>query len=145
MSGRAPTGLRLRDRRLSLGGDAGNGTLFVLWVATLVWVVGIVLAVSAEAIVVRHRASAAADLAALAAADRALYGEAAACAAAQRVTDDMRAVLSACVLDGQTADVSTTVRPESHLFVTNGVTVRARAGPARPASVGWESQEWPSR
>lgn len=86
-------------------------------------VFGAVLALG-QAVVARHRAGGAADLAALAAADRALWGEAEACAAASRVTGAQGAELVRCAVRGEVAEVTARVvrgpyRPE----------VRSRAGP----------------
>ncbi|WTT10035.1 flp pilus-assembly TadE/G-like family protein [Streptomyces zaomyceticus] len=86
-------------------------------------VFGAVLALG-QAVAARHRAGGAADLAALAAADRALWGEAEACAAAFRVASAQGAELVGCAVRGELAEVTARVvrgpyRPE----------VRSRAGP----------------
>ncbi|MFC9796734.1 Rv3654c family TadE-like protein [Streptomyces sp. NPDC127584] len=102
------------------------------WVAfaacALCVVFGAVLALG-QAVAARHRAGGAADLAALAAADRALWGEAEACAAASRVAAAQGAELVGCAVRGDLAEVAARVvggpyRPE----------VRSRAGPS-PAQV----------
>ncbi|MFI1713894.1 Rv3654c family TadE-like protein [Streptomyces litmocidini] len=89
-------------------------------------VFGVVLALG-QAVAARHRAGGAADLAALAAADRALWGEAEACAAASRVAVAQGAELARCAVRDGVADVTARVvrgpyRPE----------VRSRAGPPEP-------------
>ncbi|MFE0650211.1 Rv3654c family TadE-like protein [Streptomyces sp. NPDC059534] len=86
-------------------------------------VFGAVLALG-QAVAARHRAGGAADLAALAAADRALWGESEACAAASRVAGAQGAELVGCALRGEVAEVTARVvrgpyRPE----------IRSRAGP----------------
>ncbi|MER5309985.1 Rv3654c family TadE-like protein [Streptomyces sp. NPDC002773] len=101
-----------------------------MWVAfgacALCVVFGVVLALG-QAVAARHRAGGAADLAALAAADRALWGEAEACAAASRVAGAQRAEVVGCAVRGEIAEVTARVaagpyRPE----------VRSRAGPQEP-------------
>ncbi|MGW4862892.1 Rv3654c family TadE-like protein [Streptomyces sp. NPDC004291] len=86
-------------------------------------VFGAVLALG-QAVAARHRAGGAADLAVLAAADRALWGEAEACAAASRVAGAQGAEVVRCAVRGELAEVTARVargpyRPE----------VRSRAGP----------------
>ncbi|WUS32118.1 hypothetical protein OG357_21180 [Streptomyces sp. NBC_01255] len=89
---------------------------------------GAVLALG-QAVAARHRAGGAADLAALAAADRALWGEAEACAVASRVAAAQGAELLRCAVRGDIAEVTATVvrgpyRPD----------VSSRAGPPGPPS-----------
>ncbi|MFF0555495.1 Rv3654c family TadE-like protein [Streptomyces sp. NPDC004266] len=114
-------------RRAGLAGDRGAATVWAAFAACALCVVfGVVLALG-QAVVARHRAGGAADLAALAAADRALWGEAEACAAAARVAVAQGAELARCVVRDGIADVTTRVvrgpyRPE----------VRSRAGPPGP-------------
>ncbi|WP_411158546.1 Rv3654c family TadE-like protein [Streptomyces sp. CBMA291] len=99
-----------------------------MWVAfaacALCVVFGAVLALG-QAVTARHRAGGAADLAALAAADRALWGEAEACAAAARVTAAQGVELVRCGLrDGGIAEVAArTVLGRYHPEVSS------RAGP----------------
>lgn len=84
-----------------------------------------------QAVLVRHRAGGAADLAALAAADRALQGREVACGTAARVAREQGAEVVRCVVEGEVADV--TVRARAGAF---GSTVRSRAGPAAGLT-GW--------
>ncbi|MET9955171.1 Rv3654c family TadE-like protein [Streptomyces sp. NPDC006339] len=108
--------------------DRGAATVWTALAACALCVVfGAVLALG-QAVTARHRAGGAADLAALAAADRALWGEADACAAATRVATAQGAALMRCDVRDDIADV------------TAGVTlgpwtseVRSRAGPPLPA------------
>ncbi|MFG2760244.1 Rv3654c family TadE-like protein, partial [Streptomyces wuyuanensis] len=77
-----------------------------------------------QVVVARHRAGAAADLAALAAADRALEGTGPACARAARVARAQGAEVVRCAVAGEIADVTAGTalgpyRPET----------RSRAGP----------------
>ncbi|POX41944.1 hypothetical protein C3486_06900 [Streptomyces sp. Ru73] len=78
-----------------------------------------------QAAIARHRAGAAADLAALAAAERSLYGEADACGAARRVAAAQHARLVRCSLRAEVADVSAEARAGP--FTPR---IRSRAGPA---------------
>ncbi|WP_338495415.1 Rv3654c family TadE-like protein [Streptomyces sp. SJL17-4] len=111
------------------GRDRGAATVWVAFAACALCVVfGAVLALG-QAVAARHRAGGAADLAALAAADRALWGEAEACAAASRVAAAQGAELVGCAVRGEVAEVAARVvrgpyRPE----------VRSRAGPPQAVS-----------
>ncbi|MFI7243239.1 Rv3654c family TadE-like protein [Streptomyces qinglanensis] len=78
-----------------------------------------------QAVWVRHRAGAAADLAALAAADRALAGQARACATARRVARAQHTRVARCTVRGEIADLETRLRWGP--FTAHA---RARAGPA---------------
>lgn len=80
-----------------------------------------------QAVAARHRAGGAADLAALAAADRALDGQTRACAAARRVAGAQGVRLVRCAVVGEVADVSVTAR----LGPYTSPDVRSRAGPPR--------------
>ncbi|WP_437027719.1 Rv3654c family TadE-like protein [Streptomyces sp. enrichment culture] len=97
-------------------------------IAVLCVVSGVVLGLG-EAVAVRHRAAAGADLAALAAADHWTDGTAGACARAGRVARAQSTRLTRCALVGDVADV--TVASGRGPFTAQ---VRARAGPpADPA------------
>ncbi|MGW0859123.1 Rv3654c family TadE-like protein [Streptomyces sp. NPDC002690] len=110
-----------------LGGrrrDQGVATVWVaLTVATLCAVCVVILAFG-QAVAARHRAGGAADLAALAAADRALQGAGAACAAARRVAGAQGAGLVRCSVRGEIADVTARAA-----FGPYAPEVRSRAGP----------------
>ncbi|WSV65850.1 flp pilus-assembly TadE/G-like family protein [Streptomyces sp. NBC_01013] len=92
--------------------------------ATLCVVFAVVLALG-QVVVVRHRAGGTADLAALAAADRALGGAAAACRSARDVSAAQGAELVRCSVQGEIADVTARVRSGPY-----AAEVRSRAGPA---------------
>ncbi|OEJ95122.1 Rv3654c family TadE-like protein [Streptomyces thermolilacinus] len=77
-----------------------------------------------QAVAARHRAGGAADLAALAAADRALRGAENACDAAARVARAQHAEVVGCSLRGEVAEVTARAR-----FGPYAPTVRSRAGP----------------
>ncbi|MFD0146847.1 MULTISPECIES: Rv3654c family TadE-like protein [unclassified Streptomyces] len=108
----------------SVRGDRGMATVWTAFAACVLCVVfGAVLALG-QAVAARHRAGGAADLAALAAADRALWGEEAACAAAVRVAGAQGASVVRCSVRGDVADVTAAVRLGPY-----APAVRARAGP----------------
>lgn len=109
--------------------------------ATLCAVFAVVLAIG-QVVVVRHRAGGAADLAALAAADRALQGPGTACGTAGKVAEAQGAVLVRCVVDGEVADVTARVG-----FGPYGAEVRSRAGPptAAPAPASIPRRPAPPR
>ncbi|MFD8687693.1 Rv3654c family TadE-like protein [Streptomyces sp. NPDC059651] len=86
-------------------------------------VFAVVLALG-QVVVVRHRAGGAADLAALAAADRALEGAAAACRSAREVAAAQGAEVVRCTVQGEIADVTARVRRGPY-----APQVRSRAGP----------------
>ncbi|WP_307813427.1 Rv3654c family TadE-like protein [Streptomyces sp. N35] len=114
--------------------DRGSATV---WVVGLIGALCLILAgllLVAQAMVARHRAGAAADLAALAAADHALRGQADACAGAGRVARAQGTDVVRCAVRGEIADV--TVRARSGPMSS---AVRSRAGPPGPevgANVG---------
>jgi secretion/DNA translocation related TadE-like protein len=98
--------------------------------AVLALLGGLAASVGAVA-VARHRAASAADLAALAAADRALDGEPDACAAAARAAAAVDAVLETCRITGDVSDVVVAVRPPGALGSWGVARSHSRAGPSR--------------
>lgn len=107
------------SRRREGDGDRGAATVWAAFAACALCVVfGAVLALG-QAVAARHRAGGAADLAALAAADRAPWGEAEACAVAARVATAQGAELVRCGLGGEIGEIAE-------------VTVRVVLGPYRP-------------
>lgn len=109
-------------------GDRGSATLYVVVLGLLVVLAGLVAGWYAAAVGVRHRATAAADLAALAAAGAAFEGGPPACAVAGRVALANGTRLVSCRLDGLVATVA--VRAVAGGRARFAVTVRSRAGPA---------------
>ncbi|QES42960.1 hypothetical protein DEJ49_20025 [Streptomyces venezuelae] len=106
------------------GRDRGAATVWVVVVMAVLGVIcGAVLAMT-QVVVARHRAGGAADLAALAAADRWAAGSDEACAGAGRVAAAQGARVVRCGVRGETSAVS--VSSSAGPFT---VTVRARAGP----------------
>ena len=109
--------------------DDGIATVVVLTlVALLVLASGVVVLLGA-AISARHRAGAAADFAALAAARRVGTGSAHACRAAAAVAAEGGARLVGCSVRAGVVDVRAAVRLPGVLASWGWVTGRARAGP----------------
>ena len=109
--------------------DQGSATIWAAGaIATLLLIVGLMVAMGAAA-VTRHRASGAADLAALAAAAQAPAGEGQACARAGWVAERMDARLTACRLRGWDAEVEITAQPPDLLLGFGSASAHARAGP----------------
>lgn len=113
----------MRARR----GDRGSATVWTAFAACALCLVFGAVLVLGQAVTARHRAGAAADLAALAAADRALWGEAEACAVADRVAEVQGAGLVRCQVRGEVAEVTARVAGGPY-----APEVRSRAGPAGP-------------
>jgi secretion/DNA translocation related TadE-like protein len=108
--------------------DEGSSTVLVLGFVTVLLLVGGLVASAASLVVTRHRAEAAADLAALAAAGRAFEGQLAACAAARHVAVAQGVRLLGCRLDGLDAVVEVGVRAPGRLGELGLVHGRAKAG-----------------
>jgi secretion/DNA translocation related TadE-like protein len=83
----------------------------------------------AAVVVTRHRAQSAADLAALAAASKAVAGEDRACDAARWVAEQMEVALRSCRLSGWDALVEVVEPPPVELVPFGSAAARARAGP----------------
>lgn len=109
--------------------DRGSATVWVAMAATVLCVVFAAVLAMGQAVVARHRAGSAADLAALAAADHALQGAGPACEKAATVARAQGAAVVRCAVEGEIADVTAQVR-----FGPYGPTVRSRAGPPEAAS-----------
>lgn len=109
--------------------DTGSGTVLVLGLSAVLLLVSLVFASVAAVAVARHRAASAADLAALAAADRALSGPSVACAAARRAAGRAGASVSLCLLTGDVARVVAVVRPGGPIGRLGSASATARAGP----------------
>ncbi len=81
------------------------------------------------AVAARHRAAAAADLAALAAAGNAVHGAEVACGRARHVAVRMDGAVTLCTVAGWEAFVEVTVSPSLRLLGLGQARARARAGP----------------
>lgn len=115
--------------------EQGSGTVLALALVCVVLLAAMVVAGIGTAVVVRHRAAAAADAAALAAATTALAGATNACELAQHAARAGGSTLQQCRLTGPIADVRVVVAVPRWLrwagaAVLAGATLNARAGPA---------------
>ncbi|MCZ4083492.1 Rv3654c family TadE-like protein, partial [Streptomyces antarcticus] len=86
--------------------DRGSATVWAALVTTVLCAVFGGVLLLGQAVVARHRAAAAADLAALAAAATWAHGPEGACAAALRVARAQDAALSSCRVLGEVAEVT---------------------------------------
>jgi secretion/DNA translocation related TadE-like protein len=104
----------------------------VLAVAMLAALVVVALAVAqvGAAVVARHRAQAAADLAALAGAGQLAGGQVTACGMAEAVVTAMRAGAAGCSVQGLDVTVHVTVPVHLGRWGTGQARATARAGPA---------------
>jgi secretion/DNA translocation related TadE-like protein len=110
--------------------DRGSAPVWAVAVITAVLMVATAGVQVGAAMITRHRATAAADLAALGAAVDAVFGEDRACERATWVTEAMGSALVSCRLDGWEALVEVTARPPEPLARFGTASARARAGPA---------------
>jgi secretion/DNA translocation related TadE-like protein len=117
----------VRDR------ERGSATVWVLALSGVLAVLGAACLLVGVAAVARHRAGAAADMAALAGAGRAAVGDPAACTTAAAVARADGAALDGCDL-GAGGVVTVRVRVTVRLgpFGSAPALARARAGPAPP-------------
>jgi secretion/DNA translocation related TadE-like protein len=111
--------------------DRGSATIWAVSAVAVLLAVTMLVLQLAAAVSTRHRAEAAADLAALAAAAHAVQGPDSACALASTVTEGMDAELVRCELDGWDAVVEVTVAGPASLSGLGSGRGRARAGPVQ--------------
>jgi secretion/DNA translocation related TadE-like protein len=123
----------LRRGRMA-DGERGSASVLVLAGAALVLVIGLVVAVRTSAILARHRAESAADLAALAAAGQIGVGPAP-CAAAATIAVANSATLVSCTpsldADGRSGTVIVRVQVRANLPIVGARTVQAQARAGR--------------
>lgn len=112
--------------------DSGAATVFAAIVSMGLLAVFWFGAQLGAAVITRHRAEGAADLAALAAAAHVMRGSDFACARGRAVTEGMRVTMASCRLDGHDARVRVRLDVPGPLSVMGPVNARARAGPVRP-------------
>jgi secretion/DNA translocation related TadE-like protein len=111
--------------------ERGSATVWVLALAGVLAVMGVAAVLVAAAVTARHRAGSAADLAALAAAGRAVTGDPNACAVAAQIARRNGARLATCTLeDGAVVAVTVVVQVRLGPLGLHDATGRARAGPA---------------
>jgi secretion/DNA translocation related TadE-like protein len=121
---------------LRAASDRGSGTVWVIALMALVWLLAVVAMTVGGVRAARHRAYAAADLAALAAASHVLSGPSRACAVAATVARSIQERLTECTLRGSVADVEVVTMARVPGFGSFQVTALARAGPVRPPPTG---------
>jgi secretion/DNA translocation related TadE-like protein len=120
-------------RRAWIGAERGAGSILVLSGVMVVLTGLLVVATLGGGYLARHRAAAAADLAALAAAGQVWSGPAAACASAGGVAEANGAVLRSCRVRGEQVEVVASVEVAGPAAVLGDADRRARAGPAASA------------
>lgn len=118
------------------GRDDGAGSVLVVALVAVLGVGAVGVTAVGQAVLARHRAGTAADLAALAAASAAWPSAApGACAgqvraAAAKVAAANRGELAACRVDGSTVELVVTVPVEGWVASVGPARATARAGPA---------------
>ena len=118
-----------RLHRRASRGDEGVATVMALGIAAVLAVVTVTVASLGMVLVTRHGAESAADLAALAAASRAIEGETTACAVARRTAEAVNVRLVGCHLrDNFDAVVEVAVRAPGKLGALGEVHVTSVAG-----------------
>jgi secretion/DNA translocation related TadE-like protein len=116
-----------RERRM---GDRGSGTVWMLALIGLTWATAMMAITVGGVRAARHRAYAAADLAALAAASHSADGPHAACGLAARIARGSGGRLRSCVLHGRISEVIVSADLASVPALRHlAATARARAGP----------------
>jgi secretion/DNA translocation related TadE-like protein len=118
------------SRAARLRGERGSATVWVVALSGVLAAIGVAAVLVGSAVVGRHRAAGAADLSALAAAERAVRGDPRACAVAEDTAAANGARLTGCAVEGGavvevTVDVPVRLGP---LGVARAAG-RARAGP----------------
>jgi len=115
--------------RRTAGRDRGSVTVLAAGAVAALLAVAALAVTVAAATVVRHRATAAADLSALAAATTAVAGERAACTRAEWVARQMDTRVVRCQLEGWNAAVEVVATVPLAPFDAT-TSAHARAGPA---------------
>jgi secretion/DNA translocation related TadE-like protein len=110
--------------------ERGAATVLALGATAVLVAAATAVMVVTAAVTARHRAGAAADLAALAAAVDAVHGPTVACRSASQVATADGGRLTACRLTGPVADVTVAVPLRGFLSRWHAAVGRARAGPA---------------
>lgn len=110
--------------------DRGSGTVWAVIVMALLASLALGAVAVGGAVVTRHRAAGAADLAALAAADAVATAASEPCSRAALVAERHGGVLTSCVIDGMVVDVVVELPAGGLVDVGLSASVRARAGPA---------------
>jgi secretion/DNA translocation related TadE-like protein len=109
--------------------DRGSGTIYALVVAAVVATVALAAAAVGGAVIARHRAMSAADLAALAGADVLAAGGGDPCGAAAHIAARHQVDLLSCSTAGLVVDVTVGVAVRGALGFGLMAEMRSRAGP----------------
>jgi len=109
--------------------DRGSATIYVTAFVALLTMAGVAVAVVAAGFHAHRRAAAAADLAALAAAERVGFESSSACHVAAAIATTNGARLERCQLLGSSVIVSVAVTPANGWLPTIRVVARAGQGP----------------
>lgn len=115
---------------MNRAGDHGSATVIAVAMLALLMSIVLGIMVFGAAVVGRHRAQAAADLAALAAAGRLASGSAAACALASSVAGAMRSTVTTCRVERLDVVIGVDVRVELGRWGVGTARAQARSGPA---------------
>jgi secretion/DNA translocation related TadE-like protein len=120
-------------RRAGRERERGSATVWVVALSGVLAAIGVAAVLVGSAVVARHRATTAADLAALAAAEQAVRGGDGPCAVAAAVARANGAGLTACAVEGSAVvDVAVDVAVRLGPLGVRHAAARARAGPVAP-------------
>lgn len=109
--------------------DRGSATVWLAGLAALIGLTSTIGVVQGCAVVARHRAELAADLAALAGAVHVSTGQEEACTTAARIAGRNGGRLTACTVSGDDVEVAVTRRLMLGKLGSRAASARARAGP----------------
>ncbi|WP_413468169.1 Rv3654c family TadE-like protein [Mycobacterium sp. RTGN4] len=128
--GYASASRRRRSPLANRAHDGGSATVVAVAMLALLMSIALGVIVFGTAVVARHRAQSAADLAALAAAGRLASGRVAACAAASSVAGAMRSTVTSCRVEQLDVVVGVDVPVQLGRWGVGSARALARAGPA---------------
>lgn len=111
-------------------GDRGTATLWAVGGIAVLCLLAVVVLTYSSVVQTKHRVAAAADLAALAGAGYAPYGEGAACEQARWVATHMRVSVTKCLMSNWDVSVVVSAALPNGLTRFGPVLARGRAGPA---------------
>jgi secretion/DNA translocation related TadE-like protein len=109
--------------------EQGGATLLVLWTAMLLFAAGTIATFWSAVSLANHRATAAADLAALSTAQAIQSGSLDPCAVARDIATTNQATLTTCTLTPDTATIKVSVPLNFGVLGTPILTSTSRAGP----------------
>jgi secretion/DNA translocation related TadE-like protein len=122
----------MSGRRKRRPADQGSATLWAVGGIAVQFLAAAMVLTFGAVVQTRHRATSAADLAALAAAVGVADGDTGACARAEWVTDRMRVRLTGCRVVGWNAQVEVSAVLPAALGRFGQVTAHSMAGPGDP-------------